>query len=351
MINVHIVEDKITSATGVWFYASKLLKDNDLINSGKNQYKLLLWLETENKGKIKDHSIKEQTIIKRPKEKNDIIAICLFEIKLNNEKQAIIQQEYSISYPDKTIFEHPHLPGKDKNDSSKTAEDIDSGNLTKQDIIDSYKPFESDLKKSINNEKIDKFKASMKGLLSICSQNKWKTAAFGLYNHFCEGTGKDYNDLLLTQLVKEHPSTIFFVKNCKQRFMDFIKNYSYDIMEFDEKKFLESFYGEHGYASISRPVFDDTFGGSKICLHDIQGFTITVTNFVISNKGFSCLLYFDLYDRFGLDLQDVKSFSSIPYASPRFRAWYILQHLKSPKTGCKAFVDHMKFSELVKVEF
>ena len=50
MINVHIVEDKITSATGVWFYASKLLKDNDLINSGKNQYKLLLWLETENKG-------------------------------------------------------------------------------------------------------------------------------------------------------------------------------------------------------------------------------------------------------------------------------------------------------------
>ena len=38
-----------------------------------------------NKGKIKDHSIKEQTIIKRPKEKNDIIAICLFEIKLNNE--------------------------------------------------------------------------------------------------------------------------------------------------------------------------------------------------------------------------------------------------------------------------
>lgn len=41
MINVHIIEDKITSATGVWFYASKLLKDNDLINSGKNQYILV----------------------------------------------------------------------------------------------------------------------------------------------------------------------------------------------------------------------------------------------------------------------------------------------------------------------
>ena len=66
-----------------------------------------------------------------------------------------------------------------------------------------------------------------------------------------------------------------------------------------------------------------------------------------------CFLFVPIFKNlnFGLDLQDVKSFSSIPYASPRFRAWYILQHLKSPKTGCKAFVDHMKFSELVKVEF
>lgn len=63
MINVHLIEDKITSATGVWFYASKLLKDNDLINSGKNQYKLLLWLETENKGKITNHLIKKVLLL------------------------------------------------------------------------------------------------------------------------------------------------------------------------------------------------------------------------------------------------------------------------------------------------
>lgn len=351
MINICIIEDEVTSPTGVWFYAGKLLKENNLINSGKNQYKLLIWLEKENRGKIKDHFIKEQTIIKRPKNANDIILICLLEMKMNDKNQIIIKQEYNISYPDKVIFKHPHLPGKDKDDPSKIAEDIESCDLTKQDILDSYKSFKSDLKVPVDEKKIAEFKTNLKGLIKMCSQGDWQTAAIGLYTHFCNGTGEEYRDELLTELVKEHTATQKFVKKCRDRFVDFLKKCSYDIMEFDEKKYLESFYGEHGYNSISRPIFNNKFKGSEICLHDIHGFTITVKNFIISDKGYSCILLFDLYDHFGLDLQDIKSFDNIIYASSRFRAWYILQHLKIPKTGCRAFVDHMEFSELVEEEF
>ena len=69
-----------------------------------------------------------------------------------------------------------------------------------------------------------------------------------------------------------------------------------------------------------------------------------------ADKGYSCILLFDLYDHFGLDLQDIKSFDNIIYASSRFRAWYILQHLKIPKTGCKAFVDYAHHEGAMEVE-
>lgn len=56
---INIIKDNINNEIGIWFYASLLLKEQDIENTGVNQYQLLMWLEKENKGKITNHLIKK----------------------------------------------------------------------------------------------------------------------------------------------------------------------------------------------------------------------------------------------------------------------------------------------------
>ena len=61
---INIIKDKIDNEVGVWYYASSLLKEYNIENTGRNQYQLLVWLEKENKGKIINHLIKNNNIIR-----------------------------------------------------------------------------------------------------------------------------------------------------------------------------------------------------------------------------------------------------------------------------------------------
>ena len=47
----------ISQKTGTWYYSSTLLKNNKLVNSGKNQYILVQWLNENNENIIKNDFI------------------------------------------------------------------------------------------------------------------------------------------------------------------------------------------------------------------------------------------------------------------------------------------------------
>ena len=54
----------INQKTGVWHYSSMLLKSNELVNSGRNQYALVQWLSENNKTVIKNDFISQKSIIR-----------------------------------------------------------------------------------------------------------------------------------------------------------------------------------------------------------------------------------------------------------------------------------------------
>ena len=77
----------INQKTGVWHYSSMLLKSNELVNSGRNQYALVQWLSENNKTVIKNDFISPKSIIKIPSTKMDLIKIICIKLSINKESQ------------------------------------------------------------------------------------------------------------------------------------------------------------------------------------------------------------------------------------------------------------------------
>ncbi|MBR0100628.1 MAG: hypothetical protein IJP90_13095 [Treponema sp.] len=77
----------INQKTGVWHYSSMLLKNNELVNSGRNQYALVQWLSENNKTVIKNDFISPKSIIKIPSTKMDLIKIICIKLSINKESQ------------------------------------------------------------------------------------------------------------------------------------------------------------------------------------------------------------------------------------------------------------------------
>jgi len=77
----------ISQKTGTWYYSSTLLKNNKLVNSGKNQYILVQWLNENNENIIKNDFIPSKSSIKIPAKKNDFISILCKELSINKDTQ------------------------------------------------------------------------------------------------------------------------------------------------------------------------------------------------------------------------------------------------------------------------
>lgn len=77
----------ISQKTGTWYYSSTLLKNNKLVNSGKNQYILVQWLNENNENIIKNDFIPSKSSIKILAKKNDFISIFCKELSINKDTQ------------------------------------------------------------------------------------------------------------------------------------------------------------------------------------------------------------------------------------------------------------------------
>ncbi|MGN0728120.1 DUF3289 family protein, partial [Treponema sp.] len=304
------------------------------------------------------------------------------------------KEEFEIKYDDTVIFQHRYRPGKKRNNSSQTSEDMTSGDQNSEEIVKNNTmlyPFFNDLNyfKSLresraqellrngispntslefqeienridylNKSIIKEAKEAMKWLIKFCTKDDsdWETLGFKLYNRFCENDDTDYkNDSLLNKLFTEHSKTKKCIKEFRKRFENYLKKYKYEIGIFNIDDFNNSIYGNYKSENgVKRPIFGnyltDGPNGPMLCFHDIQGFDVIAKNILIKNGKFYCTLFFDFYDHFGLDSNDLSSFDIFPALRSGFQGWYILQHFNECETGCKPFIDHATYEEKVELE-
>lgn len=438
-----IIEQK----TGTWKYARDLLKkleektDSEqlkkLCRNPNCRYYLFEWLEENNK--ITNHTLEKNASVCIPKDISDYKQIIsVIGVWAINRNPIFISYE-SIKFKNCIIFQHKQQPGLDKEDSAKiiselvkneqtyskeklaeyiktyinknedcaitdiTAEDIRSGDITPEEIVELYPKSEPifrkyfELKKETSNSDdktisqaigaqhhefykiVDDAKKNMEKLLKRASKEEWRDLALVFFNRFCSNNDSDFigeaadekkenkkNSYLMYKLFVEHKKTQTFIEKFKERLVKYIKKYSYDIVSFRLYDFHKSIYGTgEEPEGISRPVFgnfsmaaikndiknifefSDAKNGPAICFHDIQGFNVEAKEIQIKNGKFTCKLVFDFYDHFGLDLKDMET-----HGASGFPEWYILQHLKEDgvQTGCKAFVNHIKHEEPLELE-
>ena len=80
---VNVRNEYIKYKSGIWYLASEILKQNNIENTGTNQYKLYAWIKKENKLKNSENFLHRRYIM-IPAEKSDIVKIVFWEI-LQNE--------------------------------------------------------------------------------------------------------------------------------------------------------------------------------------------------------------------------------------------------------------------------
>lgn len=402
MANVNTKELVIKEKTGTWSQSRKLLMEcENNHNNGyamkysknlNNVYKLMRWLEESNK--IENHAIEKDSKIYIPQGLCDYIKIIGTEIPLSKDCE-YTQEDFEIKYEDTLIFKHKSLPGKSRNNKTQDAEDILSGDMNAEEIVERnpmLSPFFEELfyfkslretvakdliskggstNSSIYFQKIqerieallvsivERSRQEMESLIRLCSVKDWEELAMRLYRRFCSNDSSDYkDDALLNKLFVGHEKTQTCIKEFKERFKMYLKKYDYDIASFNIGEFQNSIYGEYekerGEEGVSRPKFvsrvKDGPWGPMLCFHDTQGFTVHAKEIKIERNKFSCKLIFDFYDHFGLDSNDLESFDRYPVLRTGFQGWYILQHFNEHETGCKAFVDYAHHEGAMEVE-
>ena len=435
MANVNTKELVIQEKIGTWSQSRKLLMEcENNHNNGyamkysknlKNVYKLMRWLEESNK--IENHAIEKDSKIYIPQGLCDYIKIIGTEIPLSKDCE-YTQEDFEIKYEDTPVFQHRRQPKLDSDVSTMhvldslskdlfydekkikwapLAEDFKSEDMSVEEIVSQNPCLEDKFREILhfknvikeeaeqNNKNIillqdridsllknivEEAKIDMLDLMKLCSIKEWQSLAVKLYDRFCSDNSSDLkDDELLNRLFTEHKKTVKCINDFKQRFIEYIKRYNYDINGLDIEEFHSSIYGKYeddreNEKGISRPIFGnfpklkksiskenlselkkipeylEAIKGPAICFHDIQGFNVSAKEIQIKNRRFSCKLIFNFYDHFGLDSKDIDKFGDNSLVGRGFQGWYILQHLYEYKTGCKAFVTHATHEEPVEVE-
>ena len=357
---INTITDMMVNDTGVLYYASKLLKENGIEITGRNQYQLLVWFERNNKEKIQNHLIKGNTIIVRPKERVDFLRICSFKITLNETEEVLLDNNYCMEFADMFIFKSKKQPGFDRH--INLMPDMKFNDKTDADILKMGKEFKSTIdeyNKTMTREvyfanptAFKHFRIGelchigyMRDLLQTCSflNFNMRKVNEALLQHFIDGTGEDYESSALTHEVRKNKSTVDYVGYSISAIERHLKEYYGDICQL----FNEDVINTEFQKSVALPSFENPFTGLMIAIHVTHGNNIEITNARIENNVFKCKIKFDIFDHYGLNADDLDcSKAGIKFISlAGFRAWYYLQHSVNYEGKFKPFVTHAIFYE------
>ena len=424
MAEINEVDILTKEEIGSWLFSKQLLEECDkqykikdeekLSKNNLNIYKVLQWLELNNK--IENHKIKKSIWISVPREYNDFLIVIGKDYFLKEDGKHN-REDFEIRFNDTPIFQHNRQPrlnpdvsetlvldcmtkgllyDEKKISSAPLAEDFKSEDMGIEEMVEKHPcledrfhevlHFKNVIKKEYakGNTKnvtevqehidfllshiVEEAKIDMLNLMKTCSIGEWQKLAIKLYDKFCTGNSSDLkDDALLNKLFTEHKETQNCINGFTEKFKEYIKNYYYDIGSFNIPKFHEAIYDKK--TGVNRPKLGDYprgisksdlkklkelefLKGPTICFHDTQGFNVNARDIKIKNGVFSCELVFDFYDHFGLDSKDVEKFRYTPVLEldKGFQAWYILQHLSECNTGCKAFVNHATYEKKLELK-
>ena len=167
--------------------------------------------------------------------------------------------------------------------------------------------------------------------------SKWKMSeiVYDMIRHFADGSGTDYVNEKLTNIVKEHEVTQAFMKDFTKVFEEQLQLHNGDISKFaNSEAFKQALRDNEVYITSYAYEGSDTFTGLTMAIHGWTECNVDITSFNVNSDGsYSANLRFTFMDNFGLDEKDIEKFGAIR----GFRSWYILQHYSKYNGKYKPF--------------
>lgn len=181
---------------------------------------------------------------------------------------------------------------------------------------------------------------------------------------FRENKGGIYEDAVLTDYVRKHPSTLRYCNELEKYIKNKLQLYKGDISGLEDISIDFNIYHDPVKAKEKRkeskqkdfsltPVYGagfsnkeelkNTFTGITIATNDIWATEVIVKKYTLNNKSYEMIYQVTLWDHFGLDAPDLAANKTAAYGSG-FRAWFILQHLR----GYKPFITKITFERNLK---
>ncbi|WP_212126111.1 DUF3289 family protein, partial [Bacteroides pyogenes] len=137
-----------------------------------------------------------------------------------------------------------------------------------------------------------------------------------------------YTDSRLTNAVFKDGRTVDFIEFITKQFSEDLKNSNRTLKD------LKLNIKERELQRPSFPFRSDKGRGLTFALNDTWGFKVTLLNYKYdaTTKKYWAKLRFDIFDHFGLDVDDVKKFGSMENVRDKTAPWgEILSHLTRPK--------------------
>lgn len=382
MGNIKTEKKVMIQEIGGWFYAAKLLKEQELENSGGNQYKLLCWLKKNSSNAFHGDIIKKNSTVLIPKEHIDYLKLLTFKITINDKNEIEISEHYCLNFtPSVQVFRSAYEKRQSKikgteymKNWSKTAHDMVYGDENDKKILSYSENFDDTISDS-KTSKVDisgcpenKLIINMREfLLSRASKSKVMQKELLELVNFFEKAKKDdaeytFSDKAIEQ-IKGNQCVKDYMCEMKRLIINELKRVNWDLSEF-EKEDSESVQKirEQVQNTVKYPKFNDREDGLMIALHDLQGTNVYIENAKIEDDVFSGTLQFNFFDHFGLDDQDIMNegkvlgIFTVKYSSLEgFRSWYYLQHSDKYNTSdntverqYKPFVTNFSIDDKIK---
>ena len=185
------------------------------------------------------------------------------------------------------------------------------------------------------------------------SMGSLESVAMDMIDHFMDGSGTDYSNYTLTEIVRTHSVMINYFDRVSSLILETLDenngnvfSMQYDVSNRDSNPLIVKLQADEVYM----PSFNSIYAymnGLAFCLHGLWGHEIEVTDFYIHENGdYTVMLAYNIYDHFGLDQNDIDNIKLqlVDNFHPGFSAWYILQHNSEYNCAYKPFVTFMRFS-------
>ena len=177
------------------------------------------------------------------------------------------------------------------------------------------------------------------------STGELEDVVLDMVDHFMDGSGTPYSNIVLTKKILEHDSTQAYVEFVEEQIQTILNTNEGDIGELAytvadnySHPLVVAFYVNE----IDQPNYDtlyDRLNGLTICVHYLWGNKIEITSYNISGSNYTYTMHYTLYDHFGLNAEDVMSFNW----GEGFHSWYVLQHYSEYNSAYKPFLTLIEF--------